>query len=265
MLARVQAPSAGQRAETFDLRRACTACWPRTSRSRLDVPPADNSEMDGYALRCADVAAAGAVLPVSQRIPAGVVGAPLAPGSAARIFTGAQVPPGADAVVMQEQCTVVDGGVRVDVVPRSVSRSAGAARTCAAAPSCCAPASACRRRRSAWRRRSAPPRCGWRRGRASPCSRPATSWPCRARRWQPGAIYNSNRFTLRGLIEALGGICEDLGIVPDRLDATREALRRAAEGNDADRHLRRHLGRRGRPPEAGRREAKAGSTSGRSR
>ncbi len=49
---------------------------------------------------------------------------------------------------------------------------------------------------------------------------------------RPGAIYNSNRFTLRGLIETAGGACDDLGIVPDRLDATREALRRAAEGND---------------------------------
>ena len=49
---------------------------------------------------------------------------------------------------------------------------------------------------------------------------------------KPGAIYNSNRFTLRGLIQALGGVCEDLGIVPDRLDATRETLRRAAAGND---------------------------------
>jgi molybdopterin molybdotransferase len=60
-------------------------------------------------LRAADVAAPGTLLPVSQRIPAGVVGQPLQPGSAARIFTGAQVPPGADAVVMQEQCEALDG------------------------------------------------------------------------------------------------------------------------------------------------------------
>ena len=61
--------------------------------SPLDVPPADNSSMDGYALRVADLVAPGTVLPVSQRIPAGVVGAPLQAGTAARIFTGAQVPP----------------------------------------------------------------------------------------------------------------------------------------------------------------------------
>lgn len=62
-------------------------------RSAIDVPGADNSSMDGYALRAAD-AAVGALLPVAQRIPAGVVGQPLAPQTAARIFTGAQVPRG---------------------------------------------------------------------------------------------------------------------------------------------------------------------------
>ena len=93
-------------------------------RSLLDVPPADNTSMDGYAMRAADVPAAGTVLPVSQRIPAGVVGQPLAAGTAARIFTGAQVPAGADAVVMQEQCAALPadgadaglGAVRIDAV-----------------------------------------------------------------------------------------------------------------------------------------------------
>ena len=66
--------------------------------SGLHVPPVDNSAMDGYALRCADVAQAGVQLPVTQRIAAGAVGQPLAAGSVARIFTGAPIPPGADAV-----------------------------------------------------------------------------------------------------------------------------------------------------------------------
>jgi molybdopterin molybdotransferase len=107
-------------------------------RSSLDVPPQDNSSMDGYALRRADVPSAGVELPVSQRIPAGVVGAPLQPGSVARIFTGAQVPAGADAVVMQEQCEVVGERVRVNAIPEP----------------------------GQWIRR---------RGRASRCSRPATN------------------------------------------------------------------------------------------
>ena len=98
---------------------------------------------------------------------------------------------------------------------------------------------------------------GRRAGRAWRCSPPATSWRCRASRSSPGAIYNSNRFTLRGLIQALGGVCDDLGIVPDRLDATRETLRRAAARQRPDRHLRRRVGRRGRPHEAGRRAGRA--------
>ncbi|MBD3813637.1 MAG: molybdopterin molybdenumtransferase MoeA, partial [Betaproteobacteria bacterium] len=68
--------------------------------SAITVPPLDNSAMDGYAVRVADVAAAGTRLPVSQRILAGAVGEPLQPGTAARIFTGAPIPPGADAVLM---------------------------------------------------------------------------------------------------------------------------------------------------------------------
>src|SRR3954470_6495408 len=116
ILARVGVPEPA-RAETVSTFDALGRILADDVRSQIDVPPADNSEMDGYALRVADVAAPGTVLPVSQRIAAGSVGTPLAPGSAARIFTGAQVPPGADAVVMQELCTAVDGGVRVDAVP----------------------------------------------------------------------------------------------------------------------------------------------------
>ncbi|RZA10762.1 MAG: molybdopterin molybdenumtransferase MoeA, partial [Lysobacteraceae bacterium] len=89
--------------------------------SPLQVPPADNSAMDGYAVRVADIPAAGTALPVSQRIAAGSQGEPLAPGSVARIFTGAPVPPGADAVVMQEDVEVFtqDGVamVRIHSVP----------------------------------------------------------------------------------------------------------------------------------------------------
>ena len=92
--------------------------------SALDVPPHDNSSMDGYALRVADVAP-GRELPVAQRIAAGQVGTRLEPGSAARIFTGAPLPEGADAVVPQEQAEAVAdadgapaGGVRIAEAPR---------------------------------------------------------------------------------------------------------------------------------------------------
>ena len=82
--------------------------------SNIDVPPHDNSAMDGYAVRTADFATSKEVLlPVSQRIPAGKMGTELETGTAARIFTGAPIPSGADAVVMQEVCTADGNGVRI--------------------------------------------------------------------------------------------------------------------------------------------------------
>ncbi|MCX7257585.1 MAG: molybdopterin molybdenumtransferase MoeA, partial [Polaromonas sp.] len=92
----------------------------------LNVPAHDNSAMDGYAVRCADWPDAAlldgapldtAPLPVSQRIAAGHSGQALAPFSVARIFTRAPIPPGADAVVMQEDCEVSEAGVRIRVRP----------------------------------------------------------------------------------------------------------------------------------------------------
>ncbi|WP_287369256.1 molybdopterin molybdotransferase MoeA, partial [Thauera sp.] len=85
--------------------------------STINQPPMDNSAMDGYALRAADVPAAGTRLPVSQRIPAGSVGHALQPGTAARIFTGAPLPPGADTVVMQELCEHDGEDVVINTVP----------------------------------------------------------------------------------------------------------------------------------------------------
>ena len=116
LLAQVR-PPAPERAESVSTFDALDRVLAEDVRSLLDVPPEDNSEMDGYALRVADLARPGTVLRVSQRIAAGRVGTALEPGSAARIFTGAQIPAGADAVVMQEHCTPVDGGVRIDASP----------------------------------------------------------------------------------------------------------------------------------------------------
>jgi molybdopterin molybdotransferase len=201
-------------------------------RSTLDVPPQDNTAMDGYALRCADVPAAGALLPVMQRIPAGVVGEALRPGSAARIFTGAHMPAGADAVVMQEQCEAVSDAVRVNTLPiagqwirrrgedvrkdavvlvdgtRLTPQALGLAATVGAAT-----LAVTRRPRVA-------------------LFSTGDELAMPGEPLKPGAIYNSNRFTLRAAIQASGCDCTDLGIVPDLLDATRAALRRAAQGSD---------------------------------
>ena len=201
-------------------------------RSQLDVPPHDNTSMDGYALRVADVPAAGAVLPVSQRIAAGQVGAVLAPGSAARIFTGAPVPEGADAVLPQEQCTAQDGTVRIDALPtlgQWIRRRGEDVR----AGSVVLPRGA----------RLTPQALGLaasvgaatltvlRRPRVALFST-GDELVMPGEPLKPGAIYNSNRYTLRALLQAAGCEVSDLGIVPDRLDATRAALRSAATGHD---------------------------------
>ena len=97
----------GQSVEPVPLQQALGRVLAEDQRSGLDVPPADNSAMDGYAVRVADLlSASGAALPISQRIPAGVDPQPLEPGTVARIFTGASVPDGADAVVMQENVSL---------------------------------------------------------------------------------------------------------------------------------------------------------------
>jgi molybdopterin molybdotransferase len=205
-------------------------------RSALDVPPADNTSMDGYALRAADVPAAGTELRVAQRIPAGQVGQPLQPGTAARIFTGGQLPEGADAVVMQEQCEALPGDglghVRVNTVPAAGQWVRRRAEDVAAG-SVVLQAGA----------RLSPQALGLAAsvgaGQLAVLQRPRVAvfstgdelvMPGEPLR--PGAIYNSNRFTLRGLAQAAGCSVTDFGIVPDRLDATRTALREAAREHD---------------------------------
>ena len=90
-------------AESVSLEAAAGRVLAEAVTAQLDVPPFDNSAMDGYALRADD---AGQWLPVSQRITAGTPAQALAPGSCARIFTGGEIPPGADCVVMQERVEV---------------------------------------------------------------------------------------------------------------------------------------------------------------
>lgn len=201
--------------------------------SPLDVPPLANSAMDGYALRAAEVADEGVVLPVSQRIAAGRPGEPLQPGTAARIFTGAPLPPGADAVVMQEQAQLLeDGRVRIDTVPtlRQWVREQGEdvrrgsvvlARGSRLTPQALGLAATVGAARLTVVRR---PRV------ALFSTGDELAMPGEPLR--PGAIYNSNRYTLRGLLAQAGCECTDFGIVPDSLEATREVLRHAAAAHD---------------------------------
>jgi molybdopterin molybdotransferase len=200
--------------------------------SSMDVPPMDNSAMDGYAIRISDLSSSGTKLRIGQRIPAGSVGKPLEPGTAARIFTGAPVPPGADAVVMQEFTETEEDAVRIKNTPR--------------------PGEWIRRTGSDIRKGGVVLAAGKRllpqdTGLAASVGI-GTLPVCRRLRLglfftgdelvmpgeplAPGRIYNSNRFTLNGLARVYDCEVRDYGIVPDRLDRTREILRKAAAEND---------------------------------
>lgn len=205
--------------------------------SALHVPPQDNSSMDGYALRCADITASGVVLPVTQRIPAGHHGQPLKAGEAARIFTGAPVPAGADTIVMQEDCEAVgEGSVRVNVVPspgqwirragEDVTRGAVVlARGQRLTPAALGLAAGIGMARLTVVRRPRVALFSTGDELVMPGDLPPENMP-------PGAIYNSNRFFLRALLLRLGCEVTDCGIVPDRREATLMALRSAAQNHD---------------------------------
>ncbi|WP_109482147.1 gephyrin-like molybdotransferase Glp [Paraburkholderia sp. C35] len=200
--------------------------------SPLDVPPMNTSSMDGYAVRIAELSQGERRLPVSQRIPAGHAPQPLAEGTAARIFTGATVPPGADAIVMQEQAEAAGDEVTILHTPKAgewITQQGADIRKGAtilpagtrltpqalglAASVGCAQLDVVRRVKVA----------GFFTG--DELTMPGEPL-------KPGAIYNSNRFTLTGLLQKLGCDVTDYGIVPDKLDATRQTLRDAAQAHD---------------------------------
>ena len=213
--------------------------------SALQVPPQDNSSMDGYALRCADLSGlnpANPVLPVSQRIAAGASGTALAAGSAARIFTGAPVPAGADAILMQEDCELLSGdagvppSIRLRTLPTPGQwiRRAGEdvrqgavvlARGERLTPAALGLAASIGLDRLQVARR---PRVAL----FSTGAELVMPGEVAPEQMKPGSIYNSNRFFLRALLRRMGCVVSDLGIVPDRLDATLAALRSAAQHHD---------------------------------
>ena len=234
LLAQAHALSALQTVSTFEADGRVLA---QDVVSALQVPPQDNSSMDGYAVRAADCAQAGAVLRVTQRIPAGTHGTQLNAGEAARIFTGAPIPPGADAVAMQEDCEALEGDqVQVNkAVPagqwirrsgEDVTRGAKVlAQGTRLTPAELGLAASIG---LATLQVSARPRVALfstgdelvMPGDVAPEAMPA------------GAIYNSNRFFLRAMLQRLGCEVTDLGIVPDKREATIAALRDAAQHHD---------------------------------
>ncbi|NEV62034.1 gephyrin-like molybdotransferase Glp [Thiorhodococcus minor] len=200
--------------------------------SRIQVPGWDNSAMDGYAVRHADLAACKGRLRVAQRIPAGSTGQPLEPKTAARIFTGAPVPQGADTVVIQEICEPSAGEVAIplDCKPGANIRRAGEDIQTGATVI----ASGVKLR---------PQHLGLAASVGVDALRVYqrlkvaifSSGDELVMPGQPladGQIYNSNRFSLMGLLRGWGCEVIDLGIVEDSLEATVEALSRGAAQAD---------------------------------
>jgi len=194
----------------------------------VDVPLTANSAMDGYAVRARDVVSSGITrLHVSQRIPAGKTGVTLEPGTAARIFTGAAIPPGADTVVMQEDCTQEQDNILIkgplveganirrageDIVRGSEILSKGT--------------------------RLQPQHVGlaasvglselpvFRKIRVAVFFT-GDELVLPHQRIEEGKVYNSNRYVLIGLLQRLGCEIIDLGNIPDDYPATCAALEQA--------------------------------------
>lgn len=197
------------------------------------VPPWSNSAMDGFAVRSCDVPAQGeARLPVSQRVPAGTMPAPLAPGTAARIFTGAPLPAGADAVIIQEHCHGSDEQVVFTgpVAPGANVRPRG--NDFMNGETILAPGTRIRPQEMAL---AAAAGHAWLPVQArikvallitgdevTPPGRPLP----------PGQIYDSNRYLLAGLLQALGCQVKQCGWCADDLASTRAALLQAAASSD---------------------------------
>jgi molybdopterin molybdotransferase len=200
--------------------------------SAVNVPPLDNSAMDGYAVRIADLINASTQLRVTQRIPAGTVGQPLQAGQAARIFTGAPVPAGCDAVVMQEYCGVEGDTVTVSKHPKMGENIRRSGEDIAAGAEVLAAGIRLRPMEM-----GLAASVGIASLRVYRKLKVATFYTgdeivMPGEPLKPGQIYNSNRFVLTGLLQALGCEVVDLGIVPDNFAATVKVLEAAAAGAD---------------------------------
>jgi molybdopterin molybdotransferase len=212
--------------------------------SQLQVPPQDNSSMDGYALRIEDVSQLGSRLRVTQRIPAGHHGHALGQGEAARIFTGAPIPAGANAVVMQEDTTAIEASnssanlpeVMINTLPlegqwirrsgEDVTKGAVVlAKGTRLDPAALGLAASIGADKLEVTRK---PRVAL----FSTGDELVMPGDVAPENMRPGAIYNSNRFFLRALLVRAGCDVTDLGIVPDKFDATLKVLRDAAANHD---------------------------------
>jgi len=218
--------------ETIPLSEAYNRVLAEGLTSYVSVPPLDNTAMDGYAVRSRDCHQPDAKLQITQRIAAGQVGKMLHKGEAARIFTGAPVPPGADAIVMQEDTSVDGDDVIVYKTPRPGDHIRRAGEDIQPGTSVLTPGT-----------RMKAPQLGL----AASIGRTDAIFVRQLRvamfstgdelaepgkPLKPGQIYNSNRATLRGLLTGLGVDVIDLGVVEDSREATVKAMQSAASKGD---------------------------------
>jgi molybdopterin molybdotransferase len=208
--------------------------------SSVNVPPMNNTQMDGYVLRAEDIKESGTILPVTQRIPAGHLGNPLDQNTAARIFTGASIPQGATAVVMQEDCEVIgtpdasglNYQIKVNHVPkvgewiREKGEDIRENTVILHAGTYLRPQELGVAASSGMTHLEVKQRIKV----ALFFTGDELTLP--GQPLKPGGIYNSNRDTLIACVKALGCDYTDFGIVPDTLVATRKTLRAAAEHHD---------------------------------
>ncbi len=221
-----------EQTETVDILDALNRVLAEDLHSSIDVPGYDNSAMDGYAVCSEDCQTSDVELPVTQRIPAGQPGTKLEPGSAARIFTGAPVPEGADAVVMQEKCVASGNRVAINTVAKAGANVRRAGEDIAKHNIVL---KAGKRLRA--QELGLLASVGLAEFKVKRKLKVATFFTgdelvTPGQPLASGKIYNSNRYTLRGLLQTMDCEIIDLGIVPDTLEATVKVLKQATAEAD---------------------------------
>jgi molybdopterin molybdotransferase len=199
--------------------------------STINVPAWDNSAMDGYAVRHRDINGLD-TLPVVQRIPAGTNGQPLVAGTAARVFTGAPIPEGADTVVMQEMVTREGESIRIngDVMQGSNIRSAG--EDIRSGDKVIEIGTRLHPQHVGLAASTGIDKLVVKRKLKVAIFTTGDELTMPGHALEEGKIYNSNRYLFRGLLEKMGCEVVDLGNVADQYNATCEALTIAAAKAD---------------------------------